>query len=178
MVKVYSRKPQNAEKAVRSSGANIRVHFKNTYETANAIRGMKLKQARGYLKDVMAHKQAVPFFRFTGGLSRHAQAKRWGTNVCRWPVKSCKALLTLIDNALANAKAKSLDESKLTINHIQVNQAPKAAAGPTVPTAASTLSCPTPATSSSSLRLVRPTSRRPLPPLRPRRGPSAFSAVS
>eukprot|EP00695_Tsukubamonas_globosa_P003279 TRINITY_DN54_c0_g1_i2.p1 TRINITY_DN54_c0_g1~~TRINITY_DN54_c0_g1_i2.p1 ORF type:complete len:179 (-),score=61.08 TRINITY_DN54_c0_g1_i2:93-629(-) len=178
MVKVYSRKPQNAEKAVRSSGANIRVHFKNTYETANAIRGMKLKQARGYLKDVMAHKQAVPFFRFTGGLSRHAQAKRWGTNVCRWPVNSCKALLTLIDNALANAKAKSLDESKLTINHIQVNQAPKGRRRTYRAHGRINASCPTPATSSSSLRLVRPTSRRPLPPLRPRRGPSAFSAVS
>jgi large subunit ribosomal protein L17e len=43
---------------------DLRAHFKNTYETARVVRGMKLKKAIKYMEDVLEHKQCVPIKRF------------------------------------------------------------------------------------------------------------------
>jgi large subunit ribosomal protein L17e len=51
----------------------LRVHFKNTRETAMAIKGMHLRKAMRYLTDVTEKKQIVPFRRFNGGVGRKAQ---------------------------------------------------------------------------------------------------------
>jgi large subunit ribosomal protein L17e len=85
----------------------LRVHFKNTHEAAAAISGMKLQKAIGYLNDVQEHKQAVPFRRFNGGVGRCAQAKAFKATQGRWPVKSAKFLLDLLQNAKANAEVSS-----------------------------------------------------------------------
>lgn len=74
MVK-YSRTPLAPSKSAKSCGTDLRVHFKNTFEVAAAIRGMNLHKAVAYLNDVVEHKQIVPFRRFSGGVGRKAQAK-------------------------------------------------------------------------------------------------------
>merc|ERR1712173_437761 len=106
-------------------GSNLRVHFKNTRETAQAIKAMPLHRASKYLKNVIAHKEIVPFRRFMGGVGRHAQAKVHGTAQGRWPLKSAEFLLHLLKNAESNAEYKGLDPDHLVIEHIQVNRAPK-----------------------------------------------------
>merc|ERR1719273_495683 len=78
-----------------------------------------------YLKNVVAHKEIVPFRRFMGGVGRHAQAKVHGTSQGRWPKKSCEFLLDLLKNAESNAEYKGLDPDHLVVDHIQVNRAPK-----------------------------------------------------
>jgi large subunit ribosomal protein L17e len=121
----YSVSSLNPAKSAKTRGSYLRVHFKNTRETAAAISGMKLTKAFAYLKDVQEHKQAVPFRRFNGGVGRCAQAKAFKTTQGRWPVKSAKFLLDLLENAKANAVSKGLNVDALVIKHIQVNQAPK-----------------------------------------------------
>ncbi|XP_020970112.1 60S ribosomal protein L17-2-like, partial [Arachis ipaensis] len=64
-----------ANVACKARGSDLRVHFKNTRETAFAIRKLPLVKAKRYLEDVLAHKQAIPFRRFCGGVGRTAQAK-------------------------------------------------------------------------------------------------------
>ncbi len=94
-------------RAVRARGSHLRVHFKNTMETANALRGLALKRAQKYLKDVLAHKDAVPFRRHrTAG--RHAQGHRFDASggQSRWPEKSCRFLLDLLQNAESNAEVR------------------------------------------------------------------------
>merc|ERR1712206_14281 len=104
-------------------GDDLRVHFKNTYETAQAIKGMNLKAAQKYLEDVCEKKQCVPFRRFRGGIGRTAQAKAFKMSQGRWPVKSAKIILDLLRNAESNAEFKNLDTDNLVIKHIQVNAA-------------------------------------------------------
>ncbi|KAJ6688347.1 60S RIBOSOMAL PROTEIN L17 [Salix koriyanagi] len=41
---------------------------------------MRLDKAKMYLEDVLAHKQAIPFRRFCGGVGRTAQAKNRHSN--------------------------------------------------------------------------------------------------
>ncbi|XP_019465814.1 60S ribosomal protein L17 isoform X3 [Meleagris gallopavo] len=69
----YSLDPENPTKSCKSRGSNLRVHFKNTRETAQAIKGMHIRKATKYLKDVTLKKQCVPFRRYNGGIGRCAQ---------------------------------------------------------------------------------------------------------
>ncbi|KAL8253558.1 hypothetical protein R6Q59_031779 [Mikania micrantha] len=125
MVK-YSKEPDNPTKSCKARGSNLRCHFKNTRETAHAIRKLPLIKAKRYLEDVLAHKQAIPFTRFCGGVGRTAQAKnRHSNGQGRWPAKSAKFILDLLKNAESNAEVKGLDVDALFISHIQVNQAQK-----------------------------------------------------
>ncbi|KFA64711.1 hypothetical protein S40285_05274 [Stachybotrys chlorohalonatus IBT 40285] len=112
-------------KSARARGAYLRVSFKNTRETAQAINGWKLQRAVTFLENVKSHKEAVPFRRYAGSIGRTAQGKQFGVSKARWPVKSAEFLLGLLKNAESNADAKGLDTGALIVKHIQVNQAPK-----------------------------------------------------
>ncbi|KAJ6771473.1 RIBOSOMAL PROTEIN L17A [Salix koriyanagi] len=76
---------------------------------------MPLGKAKRYLEDVMAHKQAIPFRRFCGGVGRTAQAKNRHSNVFCLPF-----YLHYLP-----FQVKGLDVDALYISHIQVNQAQK-----------------------------------------------------
>uniref|UniRef100_G1QG55 Large ribosomal subunit protein uL22 n=1 Tax=Myotis lucifugus TaxID=59463 RepID=G1QG55_MYOLU len=117
----YSLDPENPTKSHQSRGSNLRIHFKNTRETAQAI----IQKATKYLKNVTLKKQCVPFRRYNGGVSRCAQAKQWGWTQGRWPKKSAEFLLHVLKNAESNAELKGLDVDSLVIEHIRVNKAPK-----------------------------------------------------
>ena len=123
MVK-YSTEPANPTKSCKAMGVDLRVHYKNTYETAQAIKGMKLRRAQKYLQDVIQHQDAIPFRKFTGGIGHHAQAKRHNAVACRWPEKACRYVLDLLQNAASNAAERNLDVDSLYVSHAQVNKAP------------------------------------------------------
>ncbi|PWZ15708.1 60S ribosomal protein L17 [Zea mays] len=98
----------------------------NTRETAFALRKLSLTKAKSYLEDVIAHKQAIPFRRYCGGVGRTAQAKsRHSNGQGRWHVKSARFILDLLKNAESNAEVKGLDVDTIYVSHIQVNQAQK-----------------------------------------------------
>merc|ERR1712178_102482 len=121
MVKTYARTLDNEAESCKARGSHLRVHFKNTRETCHAIKGMMLKKAQSYLQHVTEKTEAVAFRRYCGGVGRTSQAKNAGSTngQARWPVKSAKFVL----NLLQNAEVKSLDIDTLFISHIQVNRA-------------------------------------------------------
>merc|ERR1712241_958312 len=121
----YSLNPENPSKSALARGSHLRVHYKNTRETAHNIKHMYLRRAQTYLKNVAGKKECVPFRRHTGGIGRCAQAKHWKTTQGRWPKKSAEFLLQMLKNAESNAEFKGLDTDHLVIDHIQVNRAPK-----------------------------------------------------
>merc|ERR1719258_989264 len=125
MVKEYAQKPNDEDTSCKAKGSDLRVHFKNTRETAMAIKNMSLEKAKKYLEDVMDKKRAIPFRRFCGGVGRTAQAAAAGSTngQARWPKKSCEFVLGLLRNAEANAEMKDLEVDRLFITHIQVNRA-------------------------------------------------------
>lgn len=87
---------------------------------------MTLKRSKTYLQNVILKKDAIPFRRFSGGVGRKAMAKNYaGTTQVRFPRKSAEFLLSLLKNAEANAEQNGLDLDLLTVEHIQVQQAPK-----------------------------------------------------
>ena len=94
---------------MQARGSDMRVHFKNTRESAMAIRQMTLIKAKKYLEDVLDHKRVIPFHRFCGGVGRTAQAKNEGQTTAqgRWPKKSVELLLGLLRNAESNAEVRA-----------------------------------------------------------------------
>ena len=121
----YSLDAENPTKSRKSRGSNLRVHFKNTRETAQATKGTPIRKATEYLTAVTLKKQRVTFRRYSGGVGRCAQAKQWGWTQGRWPKKSAEFLLHMLKNAESNAELEGLDVDSLVIEHIQVNKAHK-----------------------------------------------------
>mmetsp|Transcript_16560 Transcript_16560/g.23249 ORF Transcript_16560/g.23249 Transcript_16560/m.23249 type:complete len:182 (-) Transcript_16560:40-585(-) len=120
----YSTEPTDSAKAVKARVSDLRVHYKNTLNTANFLKGKSLTKCKRFLQDVLDRKDAVPFFRHTGGIGHHAQASRHKAVACRWPVKSCKYMLDLLQNAESNAEIQGIEAETLYVSHIQVNHAP------------------------------------------------------
>ena len=103
------------EKTVKASGREARVSHKSAREVCKTIKGMKLAQAKQYLKDVMDKKRAVPFTRFKKKAGhRHGLVKAYAG---RYPVKASKQILKIIEGAEANAEYKGLDTERLRIIH-------------------------------------------------------------
>lgn len=120
----YAHEPDVVTKSCKARGSNLRVHFKNTRESAKTLKNMSLRRAVRFLKNVIEKKECVPFRRFNGGVGRCAQAKQWKLTQGRWPKKSAQFLLQLLKNAESNADYKGLDVDRLVVEHIMVNRAP------------------------------------------------------
>ena len=120
MVK-YSRKPAEPTKSSCSKVNDLKAHFKNTYNTALAVKGMHLRKAINYMDQVLEHKAIVPFRKYYA--QRHAQCKAFKANTGRWPEKSAKAVRLLLQNLKANAEAKGLEVDKCVISHVVVQRA-------------------------------------------------------
>jgi large subunit ribosomal protein L17e len=84
---------------------------------------MLLTKAEDYLKDVLEHKRCIPYSRFDGSTGRTSAAIEFGLTKGRYPEKSVKLMLNLLQNAKSNAEAKKLNIEKLVIKNVLVNQA-------------------------------------------------------
>ena len=123
----YSKVVDNDVKAAKARGNHLRVHFKHCREIGEAIKGMKLAKAQAYLNDVLQFKSAIPFTKYTGGIGRHAVGKQFKApgDKCGWPIKATKTFLDLLVNVQSNAASKGLEIEKVSITHVNCNQAPK-----------------------------------------------------
>ena len=103
------------EKTAKASGREVKVSHKHAREVCKAIKGMTLTNAKQYLRDVMDKKKAVPFTRYNKKAGhRHGLVKSFAG---RYPQKTAKQVLTIIQGAEANAENKGLDVDRLRILH-------------------------------------------------------------
>jgi large subunit ribosomal protein L17e len=102
---------------------DLRAHFKNTYETARACKGLFLPKALTYMERVLEHQAIIPFRRFTGGPGRKAMCKNVGHHNGRFPEKSVRHVIGLLQNLKANAETNGLDVEKCQISHVAVQRA-------------------------------------------------------
>ena len=111
----YSITDINTEKTAKASGRDLRVSHKHAREVCRTIKGMKLDQAKSYLKQVILKKKPVPFRRFNKKVGhRHGLEKACAG---RYPVKTATEILRVLEGAEANAEYKGLDMENLQIIH-------------------------------------------------------------
>ena len=103
------------EKTAKASGREIRVSHKNTREVCRTIKGMNLANAKEYLRNVINKKQAVPFRRYKKKAGHRRGLEK--TFAGKYPIKSAKKVLIVIESAEANAENKGLDLDRLRIMH-------------------------------------------------------------
>merc|ERR1712100_406548 len=111
MVKTYARTVENEAESCKAKGSNLRVHFKNTRETAQAIKGMMLRKAVAYLTHVVEHKEAIPFRRYCGGVGRTSQAKHAGL---RSLLSSCSTFSPTLRPTPSSSPSRPTSSSSLT----------------------------------------------------------------
>lgn len=103
-----------------ATGRNMRVSPKHAREICREIKGKYLENAKEYLELVIQKKRSVPFRRYKkdmphrSDLSKNPSVK-WAPG--RYPVKACREILKVLDNAEQNAAFKGLELAQLRITH-------------------------------------------------------------
>jgi large subunit ribosomal protein L22 len=82
------------------------------------LRRKTTAKAKSILQEVIMKTNPVPFKRFSGDIGH-----KKGISAGRYPVKTAKEVLKLIQLAEANAQFKGLNTGNLTINHIAATKA-------------------------------------------------------
>ncbi|MCW1300921.1 MAG: 50S ribosomal protein L22 [Candidatus Nanoarchaeia archaeon] len=102
-----------------AKGLDLPISFKDSVNVCRFIRGKEVLKAIKLLDEVIEKRRAIPFFRY----KRDMPHRRGKLGPGRFPVKECKYIKKVIENAVANAKAKGLDVQKLYISKIEANRA-------------------------------------------------------
>ena len=82
----YSITHLDPERTVKASGRELRISHKAAREICNTIKGMRLEQAKRYLRLVIAKKQPVPFKRFRKKVGHKGQLQK--ADAGKYPVKA------------------------------------------------------------------------------------------
>lgn len=98
------------ETTSRALGKEISVSPKHCREVCKEIVGMKVEDAKKWLKEVIELKRPVPYTRF----KMYLNPKR-GVGPGRYPRKAAKAILRVIESAQSNAEYKGLDAENMRI---------------------------------------------------------------
>lgn len=106
-------------KKASAKGLDLPISFKDSVNVCRFVRGKGVLEAIKLLDEVIKKKKAIPFFRYRRDMP-HRKGK---LGPGRFPVKECKYIKKVIENAMANAKAKGLDVQKLYISKIEANRA-------------------------------------------------------
>jgi len=108
------------ENVVKASLREVDLSMKKTRELLRSLKGMRLPHAREFLEGVIALRRAVPYKRF-----KKKVPHRRGMAAGRYPVKSAKMILKLLDSLEANAEVKGLNPDNVKIIHAAVHKARK-----------------------------------------------------
>lgn len=102
----------------KAYGRDLDISTKTTINICSMLRGMTVQKAITKLQNVIDFKEAVPFTRFMNGVGHRKGNMAAG----RFPQKASKAILALMNSAVANAANKGLSED-LRIVHICAHRA-------------------------------------------------------
>lgn len=107
------------EHIARVIGKDLPVSTKQSIEICNFIRGKNLQKAKTMLDSVISEKIAVPFTRFNKDMGH----KKGKIAAGRFPIKTSKHVLKLLNSLEINAQNKGLDTNALFIKTIIANKA-------------------------------------------------------
>jgi large subunit ribosomal protein L22 len=98
------------EKTSKALGIEIGVSPKHCREVCKMLKGMKVEDAKKYLKEVVDIKTPVPYTRFKLYLNPKPKV-----GPGRYPKNAAKAILKVIESAQSNAEYKGLDAENLRV---------------------------------------------------------------
>lgn len=112
----YAYNEEDEAQTAKAMGRSLKISPKHAVELCRELRGKNVQNAKVYLNDVIAKKKAVPFKRHNKKVGHRKGLKGWPSG--RYPVKAATQILSVLENAEANAEYKGLDTENLVIKHI------------------------------------------------------------
>ena len=108
----YAFQNYDATRHVRSSLREKDISHKHAREVAVAIKGLSIEKARDYLQAVINKDRAVAFRRFKNQVGHKSDP---GMMAGRYPQKTAKEFIKVLDNLESNAEYKGMDLDRLRI---------------------------------------------------------------
>ena len=115
----YAFQNYDATRHVRSSLREKDISHKHAREVAVAIKGLSIEKARDYLQAVINKDRAVAFRRFKNQVGHKSDP---GMMSGRYPQKTAKEFIKVLDNLESNAEYKGMDLDRLKIINATVHK--------------------------------------------------------
>lgn len=101
-------------------GLELPISTKISVEICNFIKNKNLNKAKFHLERVLELKEAVPYKRYNSDVAHKA-----GMAAGRYPIKTAKHFIDLLNQLQANAENKGLNSDSLVIYFASANQGSK-----------------------------------------------------
>ncbi len=115
----YAFQNYDATRHVRSSLREKDISHKHAREVAVAIKGLSIEKARDFLQAVINKDRAVAFGRFKNQVGHRSDP---GMMSGRYPQKTAKEFIKVLDNLESNAEYKGMDLDRLKIINATVHK--------------------------------------------------------
>ncbi len=115
----YSTKIANPEHAAKAIGRSLPISTKQSVEICRFLRKKSLQRAKTILESVIVKKAAIPYKRYLHDVGHRPGKMAAG----RYPIKSSREILALLNSIEANAQFKGLNTANLVITHINAHKA-------------------------------------------------------
>ena len=102
----------------RAMGYELHISPKHSREICSKIRKMETPEAKQFLEDVIALRQAVPFKRYNGNVGHRRGKMAAG----RYPVRAATEILNVLTNAEQGAEDKGLEPERMRLVHTATKQ--------------------------------------------------------
>ncbi len=93
---------------------DVNASYKDLSQVLKAIKHKTVADARVILEQAISLTRAIPFTHFHKGMGHRSEL---GGRKGKYPKKECRHALQLLENAVANAAHKGLDETRLYVSH-------------------------------------------------------------
>ena len=115
----YAFQNYDATRHVRSSVREKDISHKHAREVAVAIKGLSIERARDYLTAVVNKQRAIAFGRYKNQVGHRADP---GMMSGRYPQKTAREFIKVLDNLESNAEYKGMDLDRLKIVNATVHK--------------------------------------------------------
>ncbi|MFA4946552.1 MAG: 50S ribosomal protein L22 [Candidatus Micrarchaeia archaeon] len=109
---MYKYSAKVGEKDACAQGHDWDASYKDLVNIARAIKNKDVAKARIVLDEAIALKHAIRYTKHNTGCGHRSEL---GGRKGRYPMKECRLVRKLLENAVANATGKGMDESKLMV---------------------------------------------------------------
>jgi len=96
---------------------NANVSLKYSTEICNQIKGKNIDTVIAWFERIINHEEYLPLKRYHKKVAHRKGDSKEGVKSGRYPEKTIKEFITLLNSVESNADFKGLDEEKLTIIH-------------------------------------------------------------
>lgn len=110
----YAHKAADEKKVARSQGYDYNASYRDLTQVCRAIKHKPVPVARKILEQAIDMTKAIRFHKFKKGMGHRSEL---GGQQGKYPKKEARIVLQLLDNAVANAQNKGLEEESLFVEN-------------------------------------------------------------